>query len=147
LTGLPLFCAAHATEYVQICHEILIWKATASKVDVQLFQEYCFSPISADGKYLFKDKAQEMVNGYIRTEVGDVVLPGYEQKLTQLCENMEEMLQQKRDNKESKGLKANISSGPLNLQSVPVGVEYAAILVAVSDAKLWMEGESFTVRQ
>jgi len=128
---LPLFCAAHATEYVRICHDVLIWRATASEAEVRLFQEYCFTSITADGKFLFKDKAQEKVNGYVRAEVGDVVLPGYEQKLIEVCENMHEMLQRKRDNKESKGLAANKSSGPFNSHSVSVGVEYVAVRIAV----------------
>ena len=102
---LPLFTASHAIDYVRICHELLIWRAKASEADLCLFQEYCFTCITNKGKFIFMDKGQEKVNGYLRDRVSNVWQPGYENKLINTCMNLEEKLRMKHSFKSSKGLR------------------------------------------
>jgi len=143
--GLPLFCASHATEYVRICNEMPIWRATASEAELRLYAEFCFTLISVDGKYLYKDKGQEKVNGVIRSELQDVYRPGDDTKIANVARNMDGILRQKSSSKRARGLQTHRSSWRFNDQTVAPGEIFARVRAAADRMRLWAKDKSIMV--
>ncbi len=135
--ALPLFAVTNATKYVRICVELLLWRAIASTAEIVLFRETAFTRETPGQKHIFIDRAQEKINGVVRSEVGDCVRPGHDRKMLKTALNLAEIIERKQGIKEAKNLKVSQSSGPFNDRTVSVDIVYISTRLAMSEIRVW----------